>query len=283
MTRRAPLAAALALACAAPLAAAAQGASSTVPANPFFDLSRKPEKVELTGNRVIRFLTDDDYPPFHFVGPDGQLTGFNVDLARALCVELRAACTIQPRRWDTLVSALEEGRGDAVIASLSSQHPARTRVEFGQPYYRTPARFVTRQSVGDGLQPSATSLAGREVAVVEGSAHAAFLQNFYARVKQKPFRDQDEALRALESGGVDIYFGDGVGIAVWLNGQAGAACCRFLGGPFYESRYFGEGASIAFRKDAVHLRRAVDYGLYRLAEQGVYQALLLKYFPVSFY
>jgi polar amino acid transport system substrate-binding protein len=71
-------------------------------------------------------------------------------------------------------------------------------------------------------------------------------------------------------------------MAVWLNGQNGA-CCAFLGGPFYESRFFGEGASIAFRKDGGQLRRAVDYALFRLAEQGVYRDLLLKYFPVPFY
>ncbi len=42
---------------------------------PFFDLSRKPDRPDLAGLRAIRFLTDDDYPPFHFLGPDGQLTG----------------------------------------------------------------------------------------------------------------------------------------------------------------------------------------------------------------
>jgi polar amino acid transport system substrate-binding protein len=267
------------------LALVLAGQASAQPAagdNPFFDLSRKPERVELTGQRIIRFLTDDDYPPFHFTGPDGQITGFNVDLARAICEELKAACTIQARRWDTLVAALEEGRGDAIIASLANQASARGRLEFSQPYYRTPARFVSRKADSAGLVTPA-ALAGKSVAVVAGGAHAAFLAAFYPGVVRKPFPDQDEALRAFASGGADLAFGDGVGLAIWLNGQGGAACCAFLGGPFYESRYFGEGASIAFRKDAAPLRRAVDHALYRLAETGVYQGLLLKYFPVRFY
>ncbi len=250
--------------------------------SPFFDLSRKPERAELAGQRIIRFLTDDDYPPFHFIGPDGQLTGFNVDLARAICGQLKAACTIQARRWDTLVQALEEGRGDAIIASFSAQHPARERLEFGLPYYRTPARFVARKDAAAGLATPA-ALRGKSVGVVAGGAHAAFLAAFYPGAIQKPFPDQDEAVKALAAGQVDAVFGDGVGLAVWLNGQSGGACCAFLGGPFYESRFFGEGASIAFRKDGVQLRRAVDYALFRLAEQGVYRDLLLKYFPVAFY
>jgi polar amino acid transport system substrate-binding protein len=250
--------------------------------SPFFDLSRKPERAELTGQRIIRFLTDDDYPPFHFLGADGQLTGFNVDLARAICRELKAACTIQARRWDTLVQALEENRGDAVIASFSAQHPARERLEFGLPYYRTPARFAARKDAASGLATPA-ALKGKSVGVVAGGAHAAFLTAFYPGAVQKPFPDQDEAVKALAGGQVDAVFGDGVGLAVWLNGQAGGACCAFLGGPFYESRFFGEGAAIAFRKDGAPLRRAVDYALFRLAEQGVYRDLLLKYFPVAFY
>jgi polar amino acid transport system substrate-binding protein len=250
--------------------------------SPFLDLSRKPDRVDLSGSRVIRFLTDDDYPPFNFPGPDGQLTGFNVDLARAICRELKAACTIQARRWDTLVQSLEEGRGDAIISSLSSHHPARGRLEFGLPYYRTPARFAARKD--QALKDAApTALRGLSIAVVRDSAHAAFLTAFYPQVLQKPLPDLDEALKALASGQADLAFGDGIGMSVWLNGQTGSACCAFLGGPFYESRFFGEGASIAFRKDGVQLRRAVDYALFRLAEQGIYRDLLLKYFPVAFY
>jgi polar amino acid transport system substrate-binding protein len=264
------------------LGAGSAAAQSRPEDSPFFDLARKPERVELTGQRVIRFLTDDDYPPFNFLGADGQLTGFNVDLARAICRELRAACTIQARRWDTLVPSLEEGRGDAVISSLSSQHPARGRLEFGLPYYRTPARFAARKDQ-PAKDATPAALRGLSIAVVRDSAHAAFLTAFYPQLAQKPFPDQDEALKALAGGQADLAFGDGVGMAVWLNGQAGSACCNFLGGPFYESRFFGEGASIAFRKDGVQLRRAVDYALFRLAEQGVYRDLLLKYFPVAFY
>jgi polar amino acid transport system substrate-binding protein len=273
------------------LVAALMAASPTVDAQPvsgqadsvpFFDTSRKPERPDLTGLRAIRFLTDDDYPPFHFPGPDGQLSGFNVDLARAICLELKLACTIQARRWETLLSSLEEGRGDAVIASMTDSDEARARADFGIAYYRSPGRFVTRNDSGltDG---SAAAIADRSVAVVAGSAHAAFLTAFFPRAKQVIAPDRDEALKLLTSGAADAMFGDGVGLALWLNGQGGMACCRFVGGAYFESRYFGSGAAIAFRKDSAQLRRAVDYALYRLAEQGIYQNLMLKYFPVSFY
>jgi polar amino acid transport system substrate-binding protein len=247
-----------------------------------FDLSRKPEKPDISNLRAIRFLTDDDYPPFHFPDTSGQLTGFNVDLARAICQELKVACTIQARRWDTLIASLEEGRGDAVIASMNGTETARTKVDFGISYYRTPGRFVMQK---DGKIVSATvdALAGKSIAVVAGSAHAAFVSTYFATATQKVVPDQEEALKLLINGQVDVFFGDGIRLALWLNSSNGTKCCAFLGGAFFESHFFGEGAAIAFRKDAPQLRKAVDFALFRLVETGVYQNLMLKYFPVSFY
>jgi polar amino acid transport system substrate-binding protein len=249
---------------------------------PFFDLSRRPEKPDLVGLRAIRFLTDDDYPPFHFPGPDGRLTGFNIDLARAICVELKVACTIQARRWETLIPSLVEGRGDAIIASLANREAAREQVEFGIPYYRSPARFVRHNDI-DISTPSASSLNGKTVGVVGGSSHAAFLKTFFPSVMQKTFPDQDEAQKAMVEKQIDVLFGDAINLALWLNAPQGNGCCQFLGGAYFESRFFGEGAAIAFRKDGQQLRKAVDYAVFRLVETGVYQTIMLKYFPVRFY
>ncbi len=246
-----------------------------------FDPGRKPERPETAALRPIRFLTDDDYPPFHFIGPDGQLTGFNVELARAICQELRVSCTIQPRRWDTLLPALEDGRGDAVIASLMRTETLRAKAELSVPYYRTPARFTARREA-KLTEPTPEALAGKRVSVVRGSAHAAFLGASFPGVVAVQAADQAEAQRLLAAGEVDAAFGDSIQFAIWLNGGPGA-CCAMLGGPFFDARYFGEGASIALRSNAAPLRRAVDFALYRVVETGVYNQLMLKYFPIGFY
>jgi polar amino acid transport system substrate-binding protein len=268
--------------CAVPLS---QSVSAVEPV-PFFDAAQKPPRPPASELRAIRFLTDDDYPPFHFPGPDGQLTGFNVDLARAICEELRVACTIQARRWDTLSSSLEASQGDAIIASRKATPAERERFSFSIPYYRTPARFVIRKNGGrekEFADPSSDALAGKTVAVVTGTAHAAFLARFYPRTAVQSQPGQADVLRLLLKGEIDAAFGDGISLALWLNGPDGAGCCQFLGEAFFEGDYFGEGAMIAFRKDSAALRRAVNFALYRLAETGEYQQLMRKYFPVSFY
>lgn len=247
-----------------------------------WDPQLRLERPDLGGLRLIRFITEDDYPPFEFALPDGTLSGFNVELARALCEELRVQCTVQPRRWDTILESVQQGRGDAAIASIAMTPANRARVAFTAPYYKTPARFVARQSTElNDATPEA--LRGRNVGVVGRTAHEAFLRAFFPQVSLRSFETASALRSALKRGEVDFAFGDGVSFAVWLNSTDAAGCCAFRGGPFTESRYFGEGIGIAVRKDNVALRRALDHGLKRLAERGVYGDLYLKYFPISFY
>ena len=88
--------------------------------------------------RTLRFLTDDEYPPFHFALPDGSLAGFDIDLARAICEDLKLSCTIQARRFDTLIDSLDAGEGDAIIASIRIDEAARARLDFTAPYTKRP-------------------------------------------------------------------------------------------------------------------------------------------------
>src|SRR6476469_10351289 len=111
----------------------------------FWDPRRRPERPDISRITQIRFLTEFDYPPFNYAGADGNPAGFNVELARLICEELKLQCTIQLRRFDTLLQALAENRADAVIASLAVTPETRQRVDFSDPYYRAPARFVARR------------------------------------------------------------------------------------------------------------------------------------------
>ena len=76
-------------------------------------------------------------------------------------------------------------------------------------------------------------------------------------------------------------FGDGISLSFWLNGTNSAGCCEFRGGPYLESRYFGEGVGIAVRKGNDLLRQAFNWALFRLWENGRFTDLWLRYFPIS--
>ena len=260
--------------------AEAQNADVFVPG--FWDPQRPAAKPDLEGVASIRFVTADDYPPFHFKLPDGTLAGFEIDLARAVCSELQVPCTIQARPWATLVTSLNDGESDAVIASLSITRQAATNVLFTAPYYRTPARFVTALPLRlPDARPEA--LAGKTVAVEAGSAQAAYAKQFFPKSVLRELPSMAAARAALKAGAVELVFADGIDTALWLGGPDADGCCGFLGGPFTEARFFGAGAGIAVRKSDLPRRRALDYGLARVAAKGIYADLYLKYFPIGFY
>jgi polar amino acid transport system substrate-binding protein len=246
----------------------------------FWDPRRRPERPDLSRINIIRFLTETDYPPFNYTGPDGAPTGFNVDLARLICEEIKVACTVQMRRFDTLITALNSNNGDAIIASIAATPEMRTRLDFSDPYYRAPARFVARRdSAIDDVRPEA--LEGKKIAVVAGTAHEAYLKALFTEAELHPYPDADAARFALKRGEVDLVFGDGVSLAFWLNGTDSANCCAFRGGPYLESRFFGEGVGIAVRRGNDLLRQAFNWALFRLWEKGRFTDLWLRYFPVS--
>jgi polar amino acid transport system substrate-binding protein len=248
----------------------------------FWDPQRRLERPDTTALGAIRFITDDEYPPFAFPGADGALAGFNVDLARAICEELKTPCTIQARRFDTIVPAIEQRQADAAIASIAATSAMRARVDFTAPYYKTPGRFVAlKEAAVDEIRPE--TLAGKRVGVVDGTAHAAFLEARFPRLERQTYADLPALLKAVRAGETPLAFADGVTLAIWLNSEEGASCCAFRGGAFLDAEYFGEGVGVAVRKDNVALRRAIDYAFSRIAEQGVYTELYLKYFPVGFF
>jgi len=258
------------------------GADETPNAGPpsFWDPNRTLEKPDLSGLRQIRFLTEDDFPPFNFLQADGQIAGFNVDLARAICLELDLPCTIQRRRWELLIPSLDDNSGDAIIASLAVNSETRKQVDFTAPYLLTPGRFVMR---ADTTLKSASpeALGDRPVAVVAGSRHEAFLKTFYPKATLVSLETPALARNALKAGRVQAHFGDAITLSYWLNGAEAGGCCEFKDGPFIDPRFFGEGVGIAVKKGNNQLRRALDYALAKLGRRGAFGEIYLKYFPIG--
>lgn len=260
----------------------------------FWGAELRVPKPDLIGARVVRFLTDDEFPPLHFAGADGQPTGFSVELARAACALLELNCTVQARRFDTLLESLADRRGDVVAAAIPIRPALHARFAVTTPYHRTPARFVARLAEGQageagfggqvsGALVSGEPVSGKRVAVVRGTAHEAFVTAFFPQAQRVPVTDLAAGQDSLRQGGVDFLFADGVSLAMWLNGAAAGGCCGFVGGPYLESRFFGEGVGFIVRDDDRALRDALDYALRKLWENGTYAEIYLRHFPVGFY
>jgi polar amino acid transport system substrate-binding protein len=261
----------------------APATSSSVVIPNFWDPRSRIERPPVGTIPAIRFITTDDFPPFNFLDANGRLTGFNVDLARAICDELGIRCTIQSREWAELPDRIADRTADAAIAGIAVTAENRTALDFSDVYMRTPARFVVRKEDA-GLATTPAGLRGKTLAVVANTAHEAYLAAMFPEVGRRLYQTADEARAAVKNGEAAAHFGDGLQLAFWLQSEAADGCCVFAGGPFLESRFFGQGYSIAVSKTAnPDLKRAINAALQAIYEKGVFAELYLRYFPVGFF
>jgi polar amino acid transport system substrate-binding protein len=244
------------------------------------------EQPAQPGKRVVvRFLTESDFPPFNFYDEDGVLVGFNVDVARAICLELDTACDIKVRPWGELLPALKRGEADAVIAAHAVTPEALAMVDFTDRYFYTPGRFVGRLGA-EGDEPvemTPEGLDGKRIGVAKNTAHEAFLKAFFRSSAIKSYETPDLARDALIQNQVDYVFDDGISLIFWLHGTASKRCCEMKGGPYLEPKYFGDGIAVAVPKNDQQIKTLINGALARLRADGRLDELVERYFPVKVY
>ena len=166
-----------------------------------------------------------------------------------------------------------------LAAAIPVTAELRKRFAASHVYHRSPARLLTTRG-NAGSEFALSVLAGKRVAVVAGSAHEAFIERFVPFAQRRDARDLHAALALLRSGDAEYVFADGVSLALVMAGRGGDEL-GFAGGPYLESRYFGEGIGFLLRQDDRALKRAIDYALQSLWDDGTYAKLFIRFFPVS--
>ena len=213
-----------------------------------------------------------DYRPFNFVGEDGELHGFDVDIAVALCARLGVRCKFVRQEWERLIPALREGVIDMVAASMSITEERRRLVSFTNRYYSNVSRFVAHRAAR--FDPGVA--AGRVVGAMRGTIASAWLEKNLPEAVLRFYRSPDELLRDLGANKLDASFGDELGLHAWLKDHPGF---RFVG-PRYS---LDEGIGIAVRKEDVKLRQDLNAALAGILADGAYEKINGKYFPFSIY
>ncbi len=273
------MAMALAVLCAI---APARAAEPEIPL--FWDVKERLAKPDLSAMPRLRFLTTVDFPPFNYLDSAGRLSGFHVDLARAICAELdlQQKCQIQALPWGELEQALADRQGEAVIAGIAVTGENRERYVFTRSYLQFPARFVTPKADAIG-EPLHGKLDGRRIGVIAGSAHERMLRDYFPAAKIVTYTRQEWMMQDLKERKLAGVFGDGMRLAFWLAGSDSANCCRYSGGPYLSPDYLGLGLAIAAPPSERVLVDAFDYALQQISAKGIFAELYLRHFPVSFY
>jgi len=226
--------------------------------------------------QTVRIGTEGAYPPFNSIDSDGNLVGFDVDIAKALCDAAGLTCEFVVQDWDGMIPGLLAKKYDAIIASMSITEERKKKVDFTGKYYNTPAKFIA--PVGKGYDVSPEGLDGLSVGVQRATTHENFLRDNFPGLDIRVYATQDEANADLASGRVDLGHADSVALMDgFLNTDLGMGF-EFVGPDYNVPEWHGVGAGIAVRKGEDELRMALDKAIDTIRANGTYEKINAKYF-----
>jgi lysine-arginine-ornithine-binding protein len=223
---------------------------------------------------TIKIATEGAYPPFNMKDASGELIGFDVDIAKALCEEMKAKCEIVAQDWDGIIPGLVANKYDAIIASMSITDERKQKVDFTDRYYSNYLRIVAKK--GGGID-SADDLKGKTVGAQRATIAATWAEDNLGRGSTvKLYDTQTAAYSDLEAGRLNALVSDVYPAYDWLKDKSDFT---FVG----DNIDIDDKIAIAVRKGDDKLREAFNGALKAIRENGTYAKINEKYFPFDIY
>ncbi len=229
--------------------------------------------------KTIRFGMDASYAPFESVNQKGEIVGFEVDYARAICAKLEATCTFQNQDWDGIIPSLLSGKFDVILSSMNITDARKAKVIFSDVYYATPPVWVGQAS-DKSTDISPAALKGKSIGTQSSTIHANFLEKFYPDSDIKLYPTQDEPNLDLASGRLDYVMGDVLVEQDFVKNK-GNGCCTILSEVKRVPGIHGPGVGAAFRPDDADLQGMFNKAIAELDADGTYTTLEKKYFTID--
>lgn len=221
--------------------------------------------------KTVRIATESSFKPFSYLDNQGNLVGFEIDLANALCQEMKVTCEISSQDWDGLIPGLDHDKFDAVMAGMSITPERLAKVDFSESYFDNTLVLVGKK--GDAV--TIADIDGKTVATQQATISAEYLQKNHPKVTIKTYDKQDNAYLDLTANRVDYMLSDIVPISDWLNTDAGKDF-EIKGEPID----IGDKVGIAVRKGDT-LKADFDAALASLKTNGKYNEIVGKYFGAT--
>jgi len=220
-------------------------------------------------------IAAEPYPPFTYKSSDGSWTGFEVELAGAVCAEAGLECQITPTAWSGIIPALNSGKIDMIMTSMSITEERDKVIDFSDPYYYTRGAYVASKDMGlnipDGLD-------GKILGVQGATTHAAFARDALGDtgVEVKIYDTQEQANRDLLAGRVDVVLADQIPMAEFVERDEASGYEIKEMAPKHPA--FGEGIGIGLREDEDDLEKKLNSAIEAVLGDGTCKELSQKYF-----
>ena len=229
-----------------------------------------------TGQPVLRVAVEAYYSPFAYKDKVTEaLTGFDYDMAQALCRSMNRTCEIQAVPFDDILPRLQRGELDMAVAGMGRTPEREKVVLFSDRYYRASNVFL---GVGSASLPTGESLKGKRLGAQAGTFQESYLRKEFGDATIVTFTSHDEAITALRAGTLDLVFLDSL-VAYHHIRTDEDDLVNTVGLPVMMQ----EDSRIVLRKELEQERKAVNQAIIDLRSTGEYDTISRKYFEFSIY
>ncbi|WP_020679424.1 ABC transporter substrate-binding protein [Marinobacterium rhizophilum] len=224
----------------------------------------------------IRIATEGAYAPFNMIDSNGELKGFDVDIAHALCAEMKADCELVAQDWDGIIPGLLTRKYDAIIASMSITDERLRVVDFTDRYYSNVLAFAAAKD--SDFKTDMDSLKGKVIGAQRATIAGLYLEdNLADTVEVKLYDTQDNAYLDLAAGRLDGLLSDKFPAYDWMQSEEGQGF-EFKGADID----IDDKIAIAVRKNDP-LKEKFNAAIKAIVDNGTYEKINAEYFPFSIY
>lgn len=233
-------------------------------------------------NAELKVAIDPTYQPFTFKTAEGKPTGFDVDMAEALCTEIKRKCVFVEQVWDSMIPGLQARKYDVIISSMSITDERLKVVDFTDKYYSTPSTVVVKTGTP---YTAPASLKGKKLGVLKGSTQEKYAMGELkpAGVTIVPYEAQDQVYLDIRAGRLDGTVADRVEVSGGFLSKPEGKSYSMVGPDLYDAKYFGTGMGVALRKGQTDLKKQLNGAIKAIRGNGTYDKIAKKYFNFDVY
>ena len=234
----------------------------------------------------LRVGMECTYAPFNFKNANGELMGYDVDVAKGVAGLIGADMEFVCQKWDGMIPALLANKFDLVIASMSITEKRLKKMDFSDTYRISVGRLVGKKNAGwklfDGTgRPIVANFAGLKVGLERATTYSDWFENELPEATVVLY-DSNEALYLdLVNGRTDMIMTNPMKAHLRFLSKEDGAGFEFVSPQIDEKKYFGIGVGIGLRKGNDELKGRLNAALETLTDDGWLEKYALQYFPFA--
>lgn len=233
---------------------------------------------------TLRVGMECTYAPFNFRTADGELAGYDVDVAKGVAEIIGAELEYVCQEWDGMIPALLANKFDLIIASMSITNTRLEKMDFSSPYRDSVGRLVGRKDMDKELfdasgNPIAENFSGLRIGLERASTYESWFNAKLPDAEVVLYDGSEPLYLDLMNGRVDAIMTNPMKAHLRFLAEDKGTDFEFVSPAISEVEYFGVGVGIGLRQGQPELKARLDDAIKQLINDGKLTEYALKYFP----